>query len=221
MRDTIRGNGNVRKMNRDIKSFAELDISSALEVHFRQDSALSLTIEADENLQEYIIVRNDGDRLEIHTESGYNVDPSFGSRVRIYVTAPSVESIRISGASNLISDATITVNNLSIDLSGASEADLDIRSPETDLDISGASSAKLRGETRNLTVSGSGASHARCFDFRSENVSVDVSGATSAEVYASVNVNASASGASKVRYRGGGKVETSKSSGASSIDKAD
>ena len=45
---------------------------------------------------------------------------------RIYVTAPSVEKHSHFRRQQLISDTTFTVNNLSIDLSGASEADLDI-----------------------------------------------------------------------------------------------
>ena len=69
-------------------------------------------------------------------------------------------------------------------------------------------------------MEGSGASHARCYNLLAENADVDMSGASSAEVFGSVKINATASGASDVKYKGKGTV-TKNESGASSVEKVD
>ena len=86
--------------------------------------------------------------------------------------------------------------------------------------MTGASSLKLKGQTKDLHIEGSGASHAKCFELLSENATVDVAGASSVEVFASVKLNADASGASDVRYKGNAAVSQS-ASGAGSVKKVE
>jgi hypothetical protein len=216
----IRGTGNVKKISRDARQFNEVEVSNAFELHVKQDSSRSVNVETDDNLQEYVIVENDGDRLRIYSERGFNLDPSNGDKVKIYVSSPVFKRLEASGACSIVGDNTITSEGqMDIDLSGASDANLELKMPKMTVGMSGASHATLRGQTKDLSIEGSGASHARCFELLSENTDVDVSGASSAEVFASVKINPSASGASNIRYKGNAAIGTKSESGASSIDK--
>ena len=218
----INGNGNVKKENRTGNhQFSSIEVENALEVHIRQDSAFSINIETDENLLQYIIIESSGDRLEIRTERNANLDPSNGNKVKIYVSLPAVKRLKVSGASTIIGEGPISSNELlALDLSGASNAELDFKAPKVDVEMSGASDLSLRGETKDLTMKGSGASHAECFELLAENTDVEASGASSAEVFGSVKINAHASGASNIKCRGKG-VLTKHESGASSVEKLD
>jgi hypothetical protein len=216
----IKGTGNIAKMSRAAEQFTEVEISNAFELHVKQDSSRSVNIETDQNLQEYVIVENDGDRLRIYSEGGFNLDPSNGSRVKIYVSSPVFKRLQASGACTIVGDNTLSSNEqLDIELSGASDADIQLKMPKMTLGLSGASSATLRGESKDISIEGSGASHAKCFELLSETTDVDMSGASSAEVFASIKINASASGASNVRYKGAAAIGTKSESGASNIDK--
>lgn len=219
MGERIRGTGNVRAVTRNGGNFTEIEVGSALELHVRQDSARSIKIETDENLQEYVIVENDGGTVHIYTERGFNLQPSNGNKVKVYVSSPVFTRLQASGASSIIGENTLSGDVVDLDLSGASDVELELKSPKVTLGMSGASSATLRGETKDLSIDGSGASHARCYELKAENIEVDVSGASSAEAYASLKVNATASGASNVRYKGDATVQTRNTSGASSIEK--
>jgi hypothetical protein len=53
----------------------------------RQDSVRSVRIETDENLLQYIIVSNDGDKLRIYSGHGYNSILLMGA-AKIYVSSP-------------------------------------------------------------------------------------------------------------------------------------
>jgi hypothetical protein len=217
----IAGNGNTKQEDRtNGRQFSSVDVSNAFEVHIKQDSSYSIKIETDENLLQYIIVEKNGDELSISAEGNYNLKPANGHKVKIYLSSPVFKHLKASGACSLIGDNELSSNGqLDIDLSGASDASLDIKMPKITAGLSGASEVTLKGETKDFSIEGSGASHAKCFELLSENVEVDVSGASSADVFASVKINPSASGASNVQYKGKAEIGSKNEGGASSITK--
>ena len=108
---------------------------------------------------------------------------------------------------------------MDIDVSGASEINLEVKAPRIKAGLSGASKGTFRGETKDVSLHGSGASEFRAFDLMAENSDVDVSGASNADVFASVNLKAEASGASNIRYKGKPSV-SSNTSGAGNVASA-
>ncbi|MGQ0738249.1 MAG: head GIN domain-containing protein [Bacteroidota bacterium] len=215
----IRGNGVIKTETRDEKGFESIEINGAIKVFVKQDSAYSVKVEADENLQQHIEVYMNKNTLIIGPENGYNLKPS--QSVKVYVSGPSLRRFDVSGASSIESEGRITsADELYIDLSGASEASMDVKSPLVGVEVSGASSATLSGETKDLRVDGTGASKAKCFDLMAENVQVKLSGASHAQVFASVKLKADASGASHIKYKGNAEV-TQETSGAGSVGKVE
>lgn len=217
-RDRVRGNGDVKTEQRDEHDFQGLEVSGAIKVYVKQDSAYSVRIETDANLQQYVETFTSSNILVIRPRSGYNLRPT--SSIKVYVSGPQFKQLDASGASHIYSEGRLSSSEaLAVDLSGASSVEIDIRSPKVDVEVSGASTARLTGETKELIIQGNGASHAKCFSLMSEKADVDVSGASGAEVFASVELRADASGASHVRYKGNATIMDKSESGAGSVRK--
>ena len=215
----IRGNGNNVTQSRNAGKFNSIDVSGAIDVIVKQDSTQSVKVETDENLQEYVEVYESNGVLVISPEDNFNLDPTH--KIKVYVTAPSFRMIDVSGASSIVSDnKLVSGESVDIDLSGASEAKIAIKAPRINAEVTGASTVKLSGETKDLNLVGSGASGAKCFELMTQNTTVDMSGASSAEVFASVKLDAQASGASGVKYKGNPSI-TQDINGASSINKVE
>ncbi|HET9430498.1 MAG TPA: head GIN domain-containing protein [Chitinophagaceae bacterium] len=213
----IKGDGNVITQDRNITAFTGVDVSGAIDVVLTQDSAFSVKVETDNNLQELIEVYKDGDVLRIHNRRNFNLDPS--EKTTVYVAAPAFKQLEVSGASTLKTANMLSSTDwIRFKISGASKADMQLKAPNVEADVNGASSAVLRGETRDLTLEGSGASDIHAFELLSETARVDISGAANAEVFASMSLEARASGASNVRYKGNATVN-SNTSGASDVKK--
>ena len=213
----IRGNGTIKTENRSTGNFTSVDVSGSIDVYIKQDSTNSVKVEADENLQEYIIITTEGDDLVIEPKEGYN--PS--GHIKVYVSSPNYKSLEASGACKIIGDNKISSSNeIEIDLRGASHVDVELKAPKVDAGTSGAGTVTLRGETKDLYVHGSGSSTIRCADLMAENVDVSISGAGNAQVYASVKLDVGVSGAGNVKYRGNASV-TKSISGAGSVSKMD
>ncbi len=215
----VRGNGDIKTETRSTDAFSAIDVSGAIEVFVRQDSSSSVKIESDANLLELIEVHNEGGTLHIHEKDGFNLKSTRG--IKVHVTGSTIKNFNASGACNIYSENKLTnTERMDIDLSGASNARLDLNAPAVQANLSGACSITLKGETRNVELDGSGASKFHCYDLMAESVDVSISGAGDADVHASVKLDVSVSGAGSVRYKGNAVVNQ-RISGAGSVKKAD
>lgn len=216
----INGSGNIVTQSRTTEKFNSVDVSGAINVYVKQDSAQqTIKVETDDNLQEYIDIHEDNGVLYISQRDNYSLDPS--KKIKVYVSATYFKRFNISGASNIYSEnKLVSSETLDIDMSGASEIKLDVKAPRINADITGASSVMISGETKDFNVEGSGASDIKSFDLMTENTTLDISGACSAEVFASVKLDVEASGASGIKYKGNAAVNQDVS-GASSVKKVD
>ncbi|MBK9939721.1 MAG: DUF2807 domain-containing protein [Chitinophagaceae bacterium] len=215
----IKGNGNVVTETRSFSGFTGVDVSSAIHLYVKQDSAFSVKVETDDNLQSYILIKQDGNILRIMQEHNTNLDAT--GKIKVYISAPLFNTLDASGACKIIGENVLTATDeINVDVSGASNAELELKAPKVSGEMTGASNLKLKGQTKDLHIEGSGASNAYCYALLSENAEVDVAGASSAEVFASVKLKASASGASHVRYKGNAAVNQS-ASGAGSVKKVE
>lgn len=216
----IRGNGVVKTEERSVSPFKNVEVQGAMGVYVSQGEIKPVKIEGDENLLQYIEVRQDGDKIVIKPRNGYNLDPS--ADMKVYVTAPVFNDIESSGASDIIGVGKIVNSeDLNLHASGAANIKMEVDAPKLSAGISGSGSIELKGQTKDVDLDLSGAAHARCYELLAENTKVEISGAGSAEVYASVRLDAQVSGAGNVSYKGNAGTVNQHVSGAGSVSKAE
>jgi Putative auto-transporter adhesin, head GIN domain len=217
--ERIRGNGNIKTESRTTGQFSSVDVSSNIDVYVKQDSVAAVKIETDENLLEYMQITVDGGTLKIREEKGYNLRPS--KSIKVFVSGPSFKHFEVSGACDIYTENNITSTDpITINLSGACNVKMDLKTPKINVDLSGAGTITLKGETKDFIVDGSGSTDVKCFDLMTENADIEMSGAGDAEVFASVKLDVHVSGAADVKYKGNATVNQSVS-GAGSVKKAE
>lgn len=217
----VRGNGNIKTEDRSVGSFKNVDVSGATNVYVSQgqDGQHSVKIEGDENLLQYIEISQEGDKIIVRDRPGYNLQPS--DNMKIYVTSPVFNNIDVSGACDIIGqNKIVNPENLEFHLSGAGDIKMEVDAPGLRAEISGSGSIDLKGQTKDLELTMSGAGNANCYDLMAENTKVDISGVGSAEVFASVKLDAEVSGAGSVSYKGNASNVSQHISGAGSVTKA-
>ncbi|MBZ4188494.1 head GIN domain-containing protein [Niabella beijingensis] len=215
----IKGNGKIISKTYDLKGFSSIDIGNASNVFLKQDSVFSVKIETDENLFQYIVTGIDEGELDVDEKDGYDLKPT--NDIKIYISMPLIRKVALSGASTLKGENKISQDEgFNLDISGASNAGLQVKAPVVQMDVSGASTLTISGETRDIRGEASGASTIHGFDLKAENTNIEASGASTANVFASVQLTADASGASSIKYMGNPKVSSS-ANGAGSVNKAD
>ncbi|HMC86955.1 MAG TPA: head GIN domain-containing protein [Chitinophagaceae bacterium] len=216
----IRGNGKINTQEHNISSFKNVEVSGAIDLYVAQGETKFVKIETDENLQQYIEVNQQGDRIVIKFREGTNLRPT--DKVKAYISSSVYNTIDVSGACNITSQGKIAnAENMKLEVSGAGDINMDINAPGIGAEVSGAGTVNLKGETKWLDLILTGAGKAHCFDMLSENTKVDISGAGDADVYASIKLDANISGAGGVSYKGGATSVEQHVSGAGSIKKVD
>lgn len=214
----IRGNGEIRTEERSVNNFKNVDVSGAAKVYVSQGSPATVKIEGDDNLLQYIEVTQEGDRIMVRERPGFHLVPT--GDLHVYVTAPVFSRIAASGACDIIGQSKISnPEDLSLHVSGAGDIHMEVDAPALTAKVSGSGSIDLKGETKDVDLELSGAGHAHCYNLLSENTKVDISGAGSAEVYASVKLDAEVSGAGNVVYKGNATNVSQHVSGAGSVKK--
>jgi len=215
----VHGNGNIKTEDRSVSNFKNVEVSGAAKVYVSQGDQYSVKIEGDENLLPYMEVNQEGDKIMIREKPGFNLQPT--GELHVYVSAPVYNKIDASGACDIIGKTKISNSeDLEMQVSGAGDIKMEVDAPRLRSRVSGSGSIYLKGQTKDVDLDLTGAGHAYCYDLMAENTKVDISGAGSAEVYASVKLDATVSGAGNVSYKGNATDVSQHVSGAGSVNKA-
>lgn len=211
----VHGDGNVKKEQRTVSSFNGIDVSGAFDIILKQGATEEVTVEADANLLPLIRTDVVGNTLRIETKKPVN----HVTIMKVYVTVKDLNRIDVSGAVDITTDGRITVPELNIDASGASDSKLEIAVQKLQLDCSGASKMKFSGSATDVKMDLSGASDIFGYDMLAETYDLEISGAGNAQINVSKKIRAEISGAGSVKYKGSPSDVDQSVSGAGSIKK--
>ena len=193
----IKGSGNLETEKRDVSGFKSIDVGGVFKVEVVAQQDFDVEVEADDNLLPLIKTEVSGGTLKIEKEKRF----STKNHITIRISAPEIESISHSGASQ------VSLSN--------------VENEKLMIDSSGASNITVSGTTKRLVLDISGASGVDAFGLSAEKVTVDGSGASNARVKVSEQLSVDLSGASRVKYKGSPSKISKDTSGASGISQVD
>ncbi len=216
--EKVYGDGNVVKQERSAGNFNSVEVSGSITVRVRQAATHGVSIETDQNLQQYIEAFVTGDKLVIHSRDGYNLDPSRD--IVVYVSAPLFRDIDVSGACDIISEGLIKSNEpMNVSVSGSGNIEMEVDLPSIETEVSGSGGVNLKGRATNFESTVSGSGEIKCFDLAAETIKISISGGGDAEVNASKKLDVEVSGSGNVVYKGDPQVSKD-ISGSGSVEKA-
>jgi hypothetical protein len=212
---TVDGNKKVVTKERKTESFTGVKVSAGIDVYLKQGNNEAVSVEADENLQEYILTEVRGGVLNVYSE--YNIRDA--ERKRVYVTMKEVNSIKTTSAGDVIGESPIKSDRLELSASSAGDIKLEITAKDINIDISSSGDITLSGETDRLKADLSSAGDLNAYDLKAREADVSVSSAGDADVNVSEKIIARASSAGDVNYKGDPKYVDVHSSSAGGVHK--
>lgn len=123
-------------------------------------------------------------------------------RLHLRLTLPALRQVSLAGTCTLTSLTPLTAPTLTVVLSGASHARLQVENRQVSVVLTGASTATLRGSTtrQQVQLTGTGTYHA--FDLQSATTMAYLAGMGTEEVTAQDSLTAHITGIGTIRYRG-------------------
>jgi hypothetical protein len=192
MRKTVYGNNKVVTKERTVEHFTAIRVSTGIDVFLKQGNDEALSVEADENLQEYILTEVRGGVLNVYTE----VSIRDAERKRVYVTMQEVNSIQTTSAGDVIAETPFKTERLELSASSAGNIKMEVYATDISLNISSSGDISLTGEA-----------------------DISVSSAGNAEINVSEKITARASSAGDINYQGNPKYVDAHSSSAGGVHK--
>lgn len=205
---------------RNIGSFTAVSISGGVDLYLSQGNEDAVAVSANEiKYRNRIKTSVENNVLKIwYDGDGLNFK-SGGKKMIAYVSFKSINKLSASGASDVYINGLIKGDELTIHLSGASDLKGRVQLNKLSINQSGASDATISGKTSIFEVEAAGASDLKGYDLETESCHAKASGASDIKITVNKELNASASGASSINYKGAGVVKELRSSGASGINK--
>jgi hypothetical protein len=212
---SVTGHGNVVTKERNVDSFTGIKVSSGIDVYLRQGDKVSVSVEADENLHEYIRTEVRNGILNVYSETNIR----NAERKRVHVTMKDIESIKTTSAGDVIGEGTITSDRLELSASSAGDIKLDVKATDIIVDISSSGDISLTGETDKLRADLSSAGDLNAYELSTRVADLSVSSAGDADINVSEKLYARASSAGDINYKGDPRNVDAHSSSAGGIHK--
>ncbi|MGQ9619834.1 MAG: head GIN domain-containing protein [Bacteroidales bacterium] len=211
---SIRGNGNVIKKDRPAGQFNGLRVSTGIDIYLSQGDKENITVEADENLHEYIITDVKDGVLHVFYD---NVSVRDAEMERVHVTMKDIHSLKTSSAGDIIGQTPVRCEEIKLESSSAGNIKLELYARNVNVGISSSGDIKLTGEAETLNADLSSAGDLNAYDFKVRDANIDVSSAGNADIFVTHKLAARVSSAGDVFYGGNPEFIDAKSSSAGRI----
>ena len=209
----IDGNRNVVSQDRNISNdFESIKVGQGLDLYITQSNAVDLSVEADENLHEFIMTEVEDGVLIIYTTENIR---RAASR-RINVTVVNLSAIKATSGSEVISTNTIEVDELELNTTSGAEMKIDVKTESLNCQSTSGSDIKVSGTTVLLFAEATSGSDIKASNLKASISKVKATSGADISLNTSKELTARATSGAGIRYSGNPKkVEKSDSSSGS------
>ncbi|GEQ86539.1 DUF2807 domain-containing protein [Patiriisocius marinistellae] len=214
----IKGSGNVITKTITTSDYHAVNTIGSITVELVSGNEGNIKVIAEDNLQEFVEITNNGGALKVTTKNNL---PYYKSThgIRVIVPFKELDKVTLIGSGDVIGKDIIKTNNFETKLTGSGDLKLEVKAQEINAYIKGSGDLTLRGTTNvfNAVVSGSGDLIAK--NLKTTMTDISLTGSGDASVYASSSIKARVNGSGDIEYFGNPTTKDTKVFGSGDIDK--
>ena len=196
--DGIEPKGDVITKNVAITdNFNKIKVSNGLNVIVTQSKTSKVSIEAQENLIEYIEIFVDNETLIIKKNKNFKSN----STKNIYVLMPKITKIKASSASSVVSTSVIKSRDLELEASSAGSIEIEIVSENLEIDTSSGAQIIVKGKAVNLDIEASSGAYSNTENLISKDARLKASSGATIKVNTINKLDAKASSGASILYK--------------------
>ena len=183
-KETIEGNGKSVSRDVTVSAFDALQASGIYELKLSQGDKEGVTITADENLQEYFTVKNEGSKLVIDMSRMKNKNLKNKGTLKVHVTFKKLRELDLRMVGNVASEKSLSFDALELKNQSVGNVDLQLSARKLELDNESVGNVKLSGQAREAVVRNEGVGNLKAGNFVVQEMDIENSGVGNAEVHA-------------------------------------
>ena len=203
-KESIEGNGKLVTREVTVSSFDALKASGVYELKLSQGDRESVKIEADENLQQYFNVHNEGTKLVIDMDKlkDKNLQMHNKNQMKVYVTFKKLKEMELSTVGNVASEKSLSFQDLDLKNKSVGNVDLQFTANKLDMKNTSVGDVKLSGKAQNAVLKNTGVGSIQAGNFVVQTMNIENTGVGNAEVNAQKDLKVKDSFLGKVRNKG-------------------
>jgi hypothetical protein len=187
--------GNVVSREVIVGSFSGIDLSGVMNVYLSKGDKVAVRVEADEKVQDKIVVETTGNTLFVKTKKG-NI--SNVKKMNVYITFVNLNEIHNKLVGNLKGNDIISQENLRYKSSAVGNTNLQFDVQNLEIDISAVGNTELTGKAANCDLNNSSVGNVRAGGLLVENMNLKTSAVGNLEYNAKNTVSLKSTGIGKV-----------------------
>lgn len=195
--------------------FTTIKASGAIYIKLTQGSNCSVEVVPDtEKDAVNVEISNGVLKLSNNTNNNHS---NKNKDITVLVSIVNLESVEMSGATSMQSTNQLKTTSLNVELTGASNLDLDVQAASIRAEMTGASDLEIKGTAEKLDVEATGASNADFSKASIQTAQMEGTGASVLKVDAVKSLTIDLSGASNAYYYTKPEILNIETSGASKV----
>jgi len=204
-RPKIEGSGNMITRTVNVQPFDQVDVKGVFSVKLAQDNKEEVRIEADDNLQDYFEVKNEGSKLTVSMKKDMNYNSKKG--IKIYISFKKIKSMGLKTVGDVSSEGSLSFDNLDIDNKSVGSVDLKLTAQSINLDNKSVGDVVLNGKANSAVIKNKSVGSLNAADFVVQTMDIDNNGIGSAEVNAEKEIKVRDSFLGKVTNKGAATIK--------------
>jgi len=212
----IEDSGNHIVKDLTVTPFDEIEITGPVKLVLRQDSSFKISLSADSSIIDKIKTSVSGDKFKV------SLDPMQycgTDSIVIHAGIGALTEIRAAGASKVYSEGALHVGDIAMELSGATELNLNLFAGKVKTNSDGAARLTLSGQAGTHDLNSNGVLELNAFDFVVAEYDIDIQGTGKSNINVLNDLDVKSTGSSAIYYKGNPKKVSDKKSGTSKLEK--
>lgn len=207
-------------VKRDAGTFHSIVVRGPFKVYFSEGKENELAVSAKStSIRDHIVTRTVGNELYVELDKGWASWLGQSPDFRIYIAAPTLKSVKASGAVDFLVADILRSAQLDLQFSGASDFTGKLECKDLKLVFTGASDMEAMGNCQNIEADFTGASKMSAAALKAKDVNLNATGASNIRISVTGMLKANATGASSITYYGNPTGMSTRATGASNIKK--
>ena len=210
-----RGNGHRTTEERTVMPFTKVSIEGVFPVKISQTGDKEFVkVEADGNLQNTIIVKNEGDELVIAMETKL-----ITGKVKVFINVKDLRRLDFNSVGNLSTANTLKLDSLELSSESVGKIDLDIDAKYLHADLKSVGGTTLKGKVNEVRINNKSIGALSAFGLKANTLMIHNMAVGSTEVYADSAFYIRSSAVGTLYYKGPGVLKELKSDGVGRVQK--
>lgn len=197
---TIVGSGNIITRTVNTEAYDVINVTGSMEVSLQKGGEGNITVTAEDNVQDRIVVESNGNTLTISMKNNTSLQNT--KKIKISVPVEAISEISLKGSGSVGGNEMLISNSLSLISRGSGEIEVFVKADSLNVQVNGSGEIKASGTAKRVTANISGSGEFKGKELIVEQAEINISGSGNSFIVVNNTLTGKIKGSGRIFYGG-------------------